>query len=157
MQVQIGATLPEGKQEFLKGKYRYSLWSFGLRDFDSKHQSLSYHLFQMHYHVQQAYFCAVLMKYLWNQIRPAFLPKWQKKYTVMFDKLFQWADEEVQENALFALQAGGNAISQTPSRELVEATWNAYQHLKFLTDKSGYGNRLDKVYDKEETNDTLLG
>ncbi|MCX6773862.1 MAG: hypothetical protein NTY68_02575 [Candidatus Micrarchaeota archaeon] len=102
--IQVGASLPDGKQIQQSRKFKYSLWSFRLKQYDLSERMLKTAMFQMHLHVRYCYHAALLIRDSW---------------------------------------------------ELEKRIRGANRHLKYLSDRSGFGNKLLKTYesgDYEGTN-----
>lgn len=148
--MQVGASLPDGRQFQLSSRFKYSLWSFRLKDFDLKHRTLSYCMLSMDLDVRQLYRSSLLMRYLWEQIRTAFKPSSQKLYDKFFDMLTRVTRTELEEFRRYAAQCYPNPPDTAPDLKTVEVVRKGYRHLLYLTDSSGFGNRLIKSYSDEQ-------
>lgn len=153
--IQVGASLPDGKQIQQSRKFKYSLWSFRLKQYDLSERMLKTAMFQMHLHVRYCYHAALLIRDSWELLRSAFAYKTQTLYDKRFDELVAFADAEFRDYLELNARSYPYSANSSPSEELEKRIRGANRHLKYLSDRSGFGNKLLKTYesgDYEGTN-----
>ena len=100
--------------------------------------------------IRQLYRSALLMRYLWEQIRSAFKPDTQRQYDKLYDALAMATRKEMETHKQYAMKCYPNTADPSPDAKAVDVVRKAYRHLLYLTDKSGMGNRMVKSYESSD-------
>jgi len=134
----------------LRQKFKYGMWGPKIKDFELKHRTLSYCMMGMENNIFQVQRSAILLRYLWEQIRSAFKVSTQRKYDLFFDRLVKASEEKAREYRTYALKCYPMMPDCAADERMCKVIRDAYRHLMALSDKSGFGNKLVKNFDAQE-------
>ena len=137
----------------INSKFKYGLWGPRLLQYDTAERSYTYLSFNLERHISYCVQSAHLLRTMWDHPRTALKVEQQKKYDKMYDGLLEAARREYDQYLSLSAQSFPYQADPTPSQELCTAIRGAARHLKYLTDKTGYGSPQRKSYDSDENSD----